>query len=133
MPFLRSVTSRDPLPRGVALAILLLYILLIVSAVAFHYEPWRDEADPWLTARDASASDLWQFFHHGGTPGLWYLLLMPLARAGAPYRSDHVLHVLIATASAATLLFAAPFPRIARVLLPFSKTASVSTTSPAMM
>jgi len=119
VPFLRSVTSRDPLPRGVALAILLLYIL-IVSAVAFHHEPWRDEADPWLTARDASASDLWQFFHHGGTPGLWYLLLMPLARAGAPYGSEHVLHVLIATASAATLLFAAPFPRIARVLLPFS-------------
>ncbi|PYQ61454.1 MAG: hypothetical protein DMF58_04935 [Acidobacteria bacterium] len=119
MPFLRSITSRDPLPRAVALSILVLYII-VVSAVATHHEPWRDEADPWLTARDASASELWQFFHHGGTPGLWYFLLMPLARAGAPYGSEHVLHVLIASASAAVILFASPFPRITRVLLPFS-------------
>ena len=119
MPFLRSITSRDPLPRAVALSILVLYII-VVSAVAMHHEPWRDEADPWLTARDASASELWQFFHHGGTPGLWYFLLMPLARAGAPYGSEHVLHVLIASASAALILFASPFPRITRVLLPFS-------------
>ena len=94
--------------------------IVIVGAVAVHHEPWRDEADPWLTARDATAPELWQFFHHGGTPGLWYALLMPLARGGAPYGSQHVLHVMIASASAALVLFRAPFPRIARVMLPFS-------------
>jgi len=45
VPFLRSITSRDPLPRAVALSILVLYII-VVSAVAMHHEPWRDEADP---------------------------------------------------------------------------------------
>lgn len=119
MPVLRSVTSRDPLPRWVAFALLALYVV-IVSGVAAHHEPWRDEADPWLVARDASAHDLWQFFRHGGTPGLWYLLLIPPAKGGAPYGTQHVLHVLIAGASAAIVFFASPFPRIARILLPFS-------------
>ena len=113
------LTSRDPLPRAVAVALLLLYVA-VVASVSVHHEPWRDEADPWLTARDATPAQLWQFFHHGGTPGLWYFLLMPLARSGAPYGSDHVLHVLIASASAAIILFASPFPRVARALLPFS-------------
>ncbi len=119
IPHLSSLVSRDPLPRALALVLLAAYIV-IIAAVAAHHEPWRDEADAWLAARDAGASALWHFFHHGGTPGLWYALLIPLARGGAPYGAQEVLHGIIACASAAIVLFASPFPRIARVLLPFS-------------
>ncbi len=107
------------MPRALALVLLAAYIV-IVSGVTIHHEPWRDEADPWLVARDASARELWQFFRHGGTPGLWYLLLIPLAKGGAAYAAQHVLHLVIASMSAAIVLFASPFPRIARILVPFS-------------
>ncbi len=113
------MSSSPAPPRPLALAILCAYIV-IVALVASHHEPWRDEADAWLAARDAGPSELWSFFRHGGTPGLWYFALMPLARAGAPYGAQEVLHVILACAAAAVILFLAPFPRIARVLIPFS-------------
>ena len=119
MPLLRSLTSRDPLPRAAALAILALYIVGVAS-VALRHEPWRDEADAWLVARDAGPADLWYFVRHGGTPALWYVLLIPLAKGGAPYGAQEALHVAIACGSAAIVLLVSPFPRIARVLLPFS-------------
>lgn len=43
-----------------------------------------------------------------------------MAKGGAPYWSEHALHVVLASGSAALLLFAAPFPRLVRLLLPFS-------------
>ncbi len=98
---------------------LLLYIV-IVAAVAAHHEPWRDEADPWLLARDA---DPFAFFHHmglSGTPGLWHVMLVPLARSGLPYGSQTVLHVLIAICTAAVVLWKAPFPPLLRIALVFS-------------
>jgi hypothetical protein len=111
------LTSTDPLPRAVAIIALVVYIG-VVGFVALHHEPWRDEADPWLAARDASAGELLQVFRHGGTPGLWYFLLIPLARSGAPYFSQHVLHIAVAASSAALILFVSPFPRFARLLIP---------------
>jgi hypothetical protein len=112
------LTSNDPLPRAVAITALVVYIG-VVGFVALHHEPWRDEADPWLAARDASGGELLQLFRHGGTPGLWYFLLIPLARSGAPYFSQHVLHIAVAASSAALVLFVSPFPRFARLLIPF--------------
>jgi hypothetical protein len=113
------LTSTDPLPRALAITALAVYVI-VIGFVALHHEPWRDEADPWLAARDASAGELLQLFRHGGTPGLWYFLLIPLARGGAPYFSQHVLHIGVAASSAALILFLSPFPRFARFLIPFS-------------
>jgi hypothetical protein len=116
---LRWLTSRDRFPSTLATLVLLIYVAA-VGAVAAQHEPWRDEADGWLIARDGGAGDLIEYTRHGGTPALWHLLLIPLAKAGAPYRSEHVLHLLIAAGTAALVLWRAPFPRIARFLTPFS-------------
>jgi hypothetical protein len=93
----------------------------IVLVVCLHHEPWRDEADPWLAARDMSLPELFGWLGPAGTPGLWYLLLMPLAKLGLPYVSMSLLHASLAIASAAVIAFAAPFPRIFKVLILFGK------------
>jgi hypothetical protein len=103
----------------VPLIALLLYIAIVVVLEA-HHEPWRDEADPWLLARDA---DFVTFFHRmglSGTPGLWHTMLVPLARTGSPYSSQAVLHVIIAICAAAIILWRAPFPIALRIALIFS-------------
>lgn len=95
------------------------YVVLIVFVEA-HHEPWRDEADPWLLARDA---DLFTFFHRmglTGTPGLWHVVLLPLARLGLPYASQACLHIVIAACTAALILWRAPFPAVVRIALVFS-------------
>lgn len=105
--------------RGWCVVAFVAYVALI-AACEFRHEPWRDEADPWLLARDASVST---FFHRmglSGTPGLWHLMLVPLARLGLPYGSQAVLHVAIAACVAAIVLWKSPFPLLMRIALVFS-------------
>ena len=93
----------------------------IVVVVCLHHEPWRDEADPWLAARDMSLPELFRWLGPAGTPGLWYLLLMPLAKLGLPYVSMSLLHASLAIAAAGVIAFFAPLPRIFKVLILFSR------------
>ncbi len=95
------------------------YAALILFTAA-HHEPWRDEADPWLAARDMNLAQLFRWFHYAGTPSLWYLVLMPAAKLGLPYFSMQLIHALIAIAVAALVLVFAPFGRVVRLLLIFS-------------
>jgi hypothetical protein len=87
--------------------------------VATH-EPWRDEADAWLLVRDAPVGEIAGRMAYAGTPGLWYVLLFPLARLGFPYASMQWLHWGLAVAAVGVLLHRAPFRLEARILLVFS-------------
>ncbi len=98
---------------------LLAYIALLTLFLLNH-QPWEDEADSWLVAADLPWEDFFTHTANVGMPGLWWLLLMPLAKTGMPYISMHILHGLIATLNAFLILRYAPFPRLIRILLIFS-------------
>jgi hypothetical protein len=91
----------------------------LVVVLTLHHEPWRDEADSWLMARDAPLRAFLPFARHAGTPLLWYALLVPLAKAGLPFAAQPVLHVVLAGAAVWLLLTRAPFPVGARILMAF--------------
>jgi hypothetical protein len=114
-----AATVRGPLGRRYALGALAAYVLL-GSIIAVHHEPWRDEADAWLVAGHA---DVVEFVKHAslvGAPELWYVLLIPLARAGAPYEAQTILHFCVAIATAALVLFRSPFPPLTKWAAVFS-------------
>jgi hypothetical protein len=108
-------------PRyGVTLAFAWACFTTMVLVVVHHHEPWFDEAQAWLIARDNSLFEmLFRRLHYEGTPGLWHLLLWPLARFGAPYWTMSYLSALIASVSAGLILIFAPFPVWLRVLFVF--------------
>ena len=95
------------------------YIALTLFVV-LHHEPWRDEADTWLYARDADLGTLFSRLRYIGSPGLWYVLLMPLAKSGLPYLSQSLFHLGLAAAAAALWLYRAPLPLRTRLLFLFS-------------
>jgi hypothetical protein len=101
--------------NGLALAM----FMLLTTLVAAHHEPWRDETDAWLMARDASLGEMLQIAGYAGTPILWYIIQAPLAKAGAPYVCQRYLHLLIASSVAGVLLFCAPFSFVVRLALVF--------------
>ena len=101
------------------LAGFLLYAAGLAVVVSFH-EPAQDEADAWLAARDLPLSQIINFARHVGSPALWYLILMPFAKAGVTYASMLWVHYAIALAAAAALLALAPFPIKTRLLAVFS-------------
>jgi hypothetical protein len=89
--------------------------VLIVGA---HHEHWFDEAQAWLLARDNSLFDLMAHrVRYEGSPGLWHGLLWLLIRAGLPYSGFYLVPATLAIAGAAVILWRAPFPPIARLLV----------------
>ncbi len=106
--------------EGAILAVTWACFTTIVLLVVYHHEPWFDEAQAWLIARDNSLFEmLFRRLHYEGTPGLWHVLLWLLVRLGAPYQTMSYLSVLLASMSAALVLFLAPFPVWLRVLFVF--------------
>jgi len=97
-----------------------LYAVLLAILVPRH-EPWFDEAQAWLIARDDSPTNL--FVHtlrYEGTPGLWHLLLMVPAKLGWPYAAMNWLAAALALAGVFVFLRWAPFPWPVKALFPFT-------------
>lgn len=96
-----------------------IYIVLTTFTM-FHHEPWRDEAQTWLIARDMNIGEIFEFMSNEGTPALWHLLLVPLAKLGLPYQSMAVLYLLIAIAAVFIFIKFAPFSKLTKILFVFS-------------
>lgn len=106
--------------QRVVLVVTFVLHVAITLWCALHHEVWRDEADPWLLARDATASEMWQSAAHGGTPLLFYVSVLPFARSGLPYVSMQLLNLAFVWAAVSLVLRARAFPLSVRVLFAFS-------------
>lgn len=96
------------------------YAVLAVFAIRSH-EPWADEAQSWLLARDSSLTHLWgSLLHYEGTPGLWQTLIHGLIRAGLPYSAYGFVSATLSLVGVCLLLRYAPLPLFVRIALPFT-------------
>ena len=84
------------------------------------HELWRDEANVWLLARDASPLMLLKEIKYQGHPCLWYLMVMPLAKLGLPFPAISVLSFLIMAAAAGVFVWKAPFTLVTKAVCLFS-------------
>ena len=97
-----------------------LYLFVVGVGVAVH-EPWFDEAQSWLLARDASVWRLLTtYLRYEGHPPLWYLILKIPATLGLPYKSVDVVAAVIAAAGVLLLVLNREIPALFRALLPFT-------------
>ncbi len=100
--------------------VVLLYAVLLFSLVPKH-EPWLDEAQAWLLARDSSLTDLFAtYLRYEGSPGLWHLILMLPAKFGLPYITLNFISGVLAIIGVALVVFYSPFPAIVRAIYPFT-------------
>ena len=99
--------------------VLAAYALVVALGLTWH-EPWADEAQAWLLARD---SGWWHMMLHGiryeGSPGLWHSLLWVLVRLHVSFAGMHWVSAAVAAAGVWVLLRYSPFPLLLRILLPF--------------
>ena len=103
--------------EGVVLGI---YSILVAWLTA-HHEPWTDEAQAWLLARDLSLSSLFlKHLHYEGTPGLWHLFLWILSRLHISYGLMHWITAGVAVTGMWIFLAFSPFPAILRATVPFT-------------
>lgn len=103
--------------------IIVLFLYAAAHLCMSHvHEPFFDEAEAWQIARCVSLRTLFlETTHYEGHPPLWHLILMPLAKSGAPYELSLTLVSLVFMGTAVFLILRyAPFPRLVRLLLPFT-------------
>jgi hypothetical protein len=94
--------------------------VISISVVIFKHEPWADEAQAWLLARDSSLFGLmFKNLHYEGHPSLWYLILMLPSRF-LPYRAISIISAIIAIAGIYIFLHYSSFPKVIKILFPFS-------------
>lgn len=101
-----------------------LYIAIIAIVMCFH-EPWFDEAQSWLIARDSSLTDIISVRpHYEGHPPFWNLLLAIAAKNGVPYEFGiKGIQLVCASLLGAWLIFKSPFKHassLATFLIPFT-------------
>ena len=85
-----------------------------------HHEPWRDEIEIWLIARDAAS--LAALLHNMATEGhpvLWYLLNFVLTRLTHDPLAMQIANLVIGAAAALVFFRAAPFGLVTRLLFVF--------------
>jgi hypothetical protein len=97
--------------RRPALACLALFVVLVVAGLWFH-EPWADEAQAWMLARELGWFELqWRYLRYEGSPGLWHTLLWLPAQLGLPYEASiRAIAGISAIAGVAAFLRHAPLP-----------------------
>jgi hypothetical protein len=101
-------------------AILAACAAVVAVGIRWH-EPWADESQAWLLARDNSWPQLMLHrLHYEGTPGLWHTLLRVLVRLHVSYAGMHWVTGGCALLGVVLLLRFAPFPLWLRALLPFT-------------
>ena len=99
--------------------VLLLFTVIATLAVCFH-EPWGDEAQAWLIARDLSIPGILHQMGYEGSPPLWHLLLWVLTRLHLPYAALGLVSVTLVASGMYIWLRWSPLPAPVRLLLPFA-------------
>ncbi len=95
-----------------------LYAALVVALQVFH-EPWFDEVQAWLIARDASLWDMTWLAGYEGSPMLWHVLLKPLTLFGMPFVVARVAYTALAIVTVGVFARWAPLPWWGKFLVPF--------------
>ena len=121
---LRNLQSSHNARTLAQLLAFVLYIAIIAIVMCFH-EPWFDEAQSWLIARDSSLTDIISVrTHYEGHPPFWNLLLAIAAKNGVPYEFGiKGIQLVCASLLGAWLIFKSPFKHassLATFLIPFT-------------
>ena len=94
--------------------------LCIGIFAGLHHEPWSDEAQSWLIARDShNLIDLLRAVKYEGTLPTWHLINKVFQLAGLKYDYIFVIPLLF-SAIGVILLFFTDAPLWSKIMLPFS-------------
>ena len=106
-------------PSPAELILWLVFAAATLLAVWYH-EPWRDEAQAYLVARDNSLLELILHMKFESQFPLWYLFTWPFARFGLPIFGINLLHWALSCSTAYLIVRRAPFRLLTRAALIFS-------------
>lgn len=112
----RETMKKD---HNISILVLLCFIALNIFLI-FRHEPWGDEAQPWLVARDLDPIGIARMMKYDGHSCLWHFILLPFAKLGFPYKTMDYVSLLLVIPAVWLFMTRAPFPKAAKIMLIFS-------------
>lgn len=111
-------TRKENISETIAIVV---FIVLIAIVKTFH-EPWFDESQAWLIARDSNIFEMvWNVMRYEGHTPLWHLFLYIPAHLGVPFEPGIKLaNFVFITLAAVVIIKKSPFPLTIRLFLPFT-------------
>lgn len=95
--------------RFVPNLVVFLWFALLAAVCFYFHEPWRDETQSWLMARDMNLSELFRNAAFEGHPIGWHVVIKPLTLMGWPFLSLRIFNTILVLGAAAVLLWKSPF------------------------
>ena len=101
----------------------LIFILFAVLTfvVGIHHEPWADEAQAWLIARNCTIPEMiLNVLKYEGHPILWFAILRVLNFIHYPYKFFFIVPWIASCIGVYLLIFKSKMPSIIKYLFPFT-------------
>lgn len=100
--------------------VLFVIFIIITLIVTLKHEAWRDEAQSWLIAKNLSLFEMFNQLKYEGHPFLYYLIIMPFAKFGLPYKSINIISWIFGCLSTLIILYKLPLNKSLKVAIIFS-------------
>lgn len=101
--------------------IIFIIFLLFSILIGSNHEPWADEAQSWIIARDASCFEIiWNLARYEGSFPLWHLTLKAFINFGLEYEYLYIVPIIISSLGLFVFLKKVEAPKYVKILLPFT-------------
>lgn len=100
-------------------------VFVVFALIAFvgglNHEPWADEAQSWIIARDANVAQIiWDVSRYEGTFPLWFLTIKLFINFGLQYEYFFIIPIIISCIGLLVFLKSVDAPKFVKILLPFT-------------
>lgn len=107
--------------NNIFITIVMVLFIILTSIGVYYHEPWFDEAQTWLIAKDLNFWELLKYMKYEGHTFIWYLVLMPFAKLNFQYPLPmSILNLVFAWSAAFIVLKKFPPMPIIKCLIIFS-------------
>ncbi len=112
--------------KYIYIVVFIIYILLIFT-VGYHHEPWADEAQSWLIARDNGFWAIFQETKYEGHPFIWFFIVRTFIKTFSVFMDPirlydwiFILPIIFTSIGVYLLLFKSKFPALVKIACPFT-------------
>lgn len=110
-------------PKKIFITNIIIFLLFAILTffIGLHHEPWADEAQAWLIARDCTISNMiLHVLKYEGHPILWFGILRALNILHFPYKLLFIIPWIASCLGIYLLIFKSKLPTIIKYLFPFT-------------
>lgn len=112
--------KKDIVIKNISKVLIIVSFIVLAIIVAGKHEPWSDEAQSFLLARDNTIGEMFKYIKYEGTPGLWIFIIKIFILLGGTYETFWILPIFFSVIGLIIFEFKVKCPWYIKVIFPFT-------------